>query len=94
MIRTETATTVEDSIGRASTPIAGTSNGSYARMKTRSSSLLAVRALDDQDEDTKTALMFAYESLPSLPVTPNAPLADAAAPAPDDDVDRISFLPD
>ena len=41
MTRTETATAVGDSIGRACAPIAGTSNGSYARMKTRSSSLLA-----------------------------------------------------
>ncbi|KAK3129141.1 hypothetical protein QOZ80_6BG0472190 [Eleusine coracana subsp. coracana] len=60
----------------------------------RIESIRPVRALDDQDEDTKTALMFAYESLPAPPVTPDAPLAADAADAPDDGVDRMSILPD
>ena len=41
MTRTETATAVEDFIGRASAPIVGTSSGSCAQMKMRIRSLLA-----------------------------------------------------
>ncbi|KAL6909813.1 hypothetical protein ACP4OV_001472 [Aristida adscensionis] len=43
------------------------------------------------DGGTGTALMLAYGSLPNPPVSPNAPLAAAAA---GDGVDRISSLPD
>ncbi|GJM94816.1 hypothetical protein PR202_ga11495 [Eleusine coracana subsp. coracana] len=50
MTRTETATAVEDSIGRASAPIAGTSNGSCAQMKMRISSLLAGQTGRSVDE--------------------------------------------
>ncbi|GJN06260.1 hypothetical protein PR202_ga23969 [Eleusine coracana subsp. coracana] len=63
-------------------------------------SVRSVRAFEGnskQDELTRCALDFAYDSLPAPPATPDAPLAATGAAcsrAPGDGVDRISSLPD